>query len=284
MSIANIHGTLDKARRLVAALNGVGVPTPDPVAAAFERADELKAKRPPLGEDVAAVLVDKGHAAALKVAQERAVADRLDKAYREAAEVIGNRALKALQRDADRITADELRPRALELIETLEKVAGNRRTLAALVTAGEHDLAQALARLEVTAADLSNLYTIRNDLYGARLKWAHEADVFNSAIWLNNPVVDGLVTPGMSASERWLAGIRAGGTLWFPTPSEAAENANQLAETHAELSEQFAGRARFRDQGSTKALDLMMPHLPRFRRDSDKSWQETFDVTALLRN
>lgn len=251
------HSSLRVARDLVNSLRQADLKPPKRALDALQRADKLAENRPPAGgARIADILLNDGHAAALSAAQERAVADKLEYAYEEAGEVLGKQTVAAIRADADRITA-ELRPRAVERITKLETLAAETRNLNQLVRAGETELAQTLAEVDVTAAELNELYALRNKMYGRKQKWGGEGTVFESSTWMNYHVVDGNLSFSMTPSERYLAGLRAGGELWYPTPEESKENAADLESEFQELSMHERSRTRFNDQAQNNALKLM---------------------------
>ncbi|SIA00067.1 Uncharacterised protein [Mycobacteroides abscessus subsp. abscessus] len=179
---------------------------------------------------------------------------RLRSAYMQAVQVAGGRALKAFHIERDNLHA-ALKVLAEHAITHLEKVAAlDGATLEELVRAGRHDDAQALAEVEVVGTELAALYTIRDDyLTPGGLRAARVGDV-DCTQWRDPQIAGRYARVDRSVAANFVAVLRNGGELWFPTAEEAVEAAGPI---HAEAKAAAAHAAEIRNRtvGSTVSFN-----------------------------
>lgn len=114
---------------------------------------------------------------------------------------------------------------AAPLIANLTRCAELYEDLAALVRSGRHDDAALIGQLDLDAAELQALYTVRGYVTTGAV-W--KVDWTDCSQWKDPHRLDVIEYRGTTA-ERFLAGIRAGAGLWFPTPDESVAQAKPIA-------------------------------------------------------
>jgi hypothetical protein len=158
-------------------------------------------------------------------------------------------ALAALRDSADAILP-KLQEQAEDCIQKLTAVAnlGGAR-LEDLVKAGRTDDARQLAAVDVVAAEADALYEIRDFFAGG----AHTLSVNGVDVsrWRDYELAQHHVR-GNSPAARYIAGLTAKVGLWCPTPTEAREAAQVLADKFSATASAVA--ATRRSQGSYAAF------------------------------
>lgn len=159
-------------------------------------------------------------------------------------------ALRAIRSAHDAIYP-QLKAQADKAIAHLEAVAQmDDARLEDLVRDGRHEDAQLLVAVEVTAAELSNLWTLRDtylyDRDGAAV------GMINCSRWRDPRIIDRHARGDETLVQALLNGLRRGGALWYPTQAEAIAAAEPIvAETERKNAELAA---RQRAQGFTVAV------------------------------
>ncbi|AFJ37129.1 hypothetical protein [Mycobacterium sp. MOTT36Y] len=217
MSYHRDAGLIHRARQALSRLNELDVKPPKAVATAVETLDRLEAFRLTPPDALPAAIVAGAEQAeleriALADIAAAPIRDALGKAKMGAADAI----LEAIHGSRDEIHA-QLAKQANVAIEKLTAVAAlGGIPLDALVRAGRHRDAEAVASAAVTEQSLDSLYRLRDQLLWPRGRF---------------PVVD--VTrwrdPAFAGSA-YLEGLSRGGKLWFPSWAEATGRATELHE------------------------------------------------------
>jgi hypothetical protein len=154
-------------------------------------------------------------------------AQTLRSSHTQATLTAATRVLGAIMEARDEIH-DQLAELAEEAIRKLEAVeAIGDTSLDQLVRTGRHDEARLYADCEIIATELDQLYTLR-DLYltpggGDAVRVGH----FDASRWRNPTKVENHLHGGTLA-ENYLAGLGAGGALWYPSAEEAVDAAQPL--------------------------------------------------------
>lgn len=243
----------DTARKTANELRALGVVIPKEVRDTLDQLDRIDALRPPVPEqgDLEAAYMECADAETITaVAVDLAThAARLN-AWTEARIKTGQRALAALTGNGDTITA-ALAKLAAPLIEKLNDAASlDTLDTTALIRAGRTADAEAAARVDIVAGDLEHLYRLRDKITrGAE----YGVDRIDCRRWKDpRPVADALSGRARTAvaAEAFLAGIKAGGELWFPLPAEAQAAAQPIAKE----AEREAERMRQKSRGGVVAF------------------------------
>ncbi|WP_280447387.1 hypothetical protein [Nocardia cyriacigeorgica] len=203
------------------------VTLPTEVVDALGRVEALAARRP---EPPAADLVSTLYAAGVgdaeinAAATDRAIAKEKLSGWSAAHNVAGRGLRKALFAACDDLT-DQLGALAEPLIDDLHTVAESGHgpaDLPALIRDGRKDLIERIARLDLSALGLRALYDLRAMLTPPDAGYA--VGLIDCGIWVDPRPVRNAFSGGRpdGQAEFYLAGIRAGGRLWFPRHQEAA--------------------------------------------------------------
>ncbi|BDT84605.1 hypothetical protein [Nocardia cyriacigeorgica] len=215
------------------------VTLPANVVEARERLDALAARKP---EAPAPDLVSTLYAAGVgdaeinAAATDRVIAKEKLSGWTAAHNVAGRGLRKALHAACDDLT-EQLAALAEPLIDDLHAVAEagqGQGDLSALVLDGRHEEAERIARLDRSALELKALYDLRLKLTPPGCGYA--VGVIDCGIWRDpRPVRNGLGEHRPEGlAEFYLAGIRAGGQLWFPHHQEAADMATAIYKAEEE--------------------------------------------------
>lgn len=243
-----------RARRIIAELTDRGITLPKPVAAAVAELDRVEAEQIGEPEHHAvrdAILAGASRAELNVLLLDQLGAQHLRGSYEQAKVVAAGNVLQAVL-----VARDELHPQLAELagaaIATLEKVATipADTSLDALVRSGRHEQARAYADRELVAAELAKLYEIRDHWLTPGGPDGGRVEPVDATQWADPRVVTNRLH-GTTVAEVYVAGLRAGGTLWFPTAEEAVEAASPIYEAWKAGAERAA--AAQRGVGSTVA-------------------------------
>ena len=133
--------------------------------------------------------------------------------------------------------ADTLLPALTELAETcIEKLVSvaalDCARLEDLVKAGRTTDAELLANVDVIAAELSGHYDYRDQFLTRGGSPSLAIGGWNASRW-RDPVAAQYHVKGSSPVDVYLSGLRASVPLWFPTPAEAVEVAQAVADGEA---------------------------------------------------
>lgn len=154
--------------------------------------------------------------------------------------------LKAL-RDSAGDVFPTLKEQAVAAIARLQAVAdlGPGATLDALIRSGRNADAKLLAGAREHAADLDRLYGVRDRFLVAGGARSFTVNGFDASRW-RHPVEAARHARGATAADQYVAGLREGCELWFPSPAEARAAAQALADAAAEAAE----KQRKREHGT----------------------------------
>jgi hypothetical protein len=171
---------------------------------------------------------------------------RLRSAFAQAAIDAANRALAAII-DARADLHAQLSKLADKAIADLAAVAALGDTsLDTLVRSGKTAEAKLFADRAVTGTELHAVFKLRDDyLLPGGIKAARVGHI-DATQWRDPTAVDG--TTGATVVDRYLSGLRAGGTLWYPTAEEAVAAAQPMFDEWQRQAE--AEAAERRSQGS----------------------------------
>ena len=230
-----IDDTAHRGARLVADLTAAGIKVPKPVAAAAATRDTLATatRAVPRADVLAAELVDAltadpgGDHTELAVRVQAAPA--LLDAHRSALDRAGRNLSAAVEQHSDEICRQVGAVIVEPAIPTLEQaatvtVAGD--TPGSLTNVQRHDDARLLLEAGLAADRLVLANRLRTGLY-RRTRISSNP----WAIW-RHPELRPDFTDGTPPVDRYLAGIRAGAALWWPTWTEA-DAAQRQAEAEA---------------------------------------------------
>lgn len=215
MSYNRDAGTVLRARQALSRLNELDVKRPKAVAAAVETLDRLEsfALTPPDALPSAIVAgAEQAELERIALAEIAAqpIRDALGKAKMGAADAV----LTAINDEKAEIHA-QLAKQANFAIDKLTAVAAiGGIPLDALVRAGRHRDAEAVASAAVTEQSLDALYRLRDQLLWPRGRFP----VVDVTRW-RDPAFAGFA---------YLEGISRGGQLWFPSWAEATALASEL--------------------------------------------------------
>jgi hypothetical protein len=227
---------------------------PETVTAAVAELQRIQAEHPAEPEHAAlhdAVLAGADRAELDRLLLIELGAQRLRVAYTQATLTAADRVLGAIMRARDEIHP-QLRALADDAIAKLTAVAKlGDATLDALVREGRHDDAQAVAAVDITAAELNELYNLRDQHIVPGGAQALSVGHVNASRW-RDPIAAAHYSGGATLAEQFLTGLKGGVELWFPTPEEAVEVAQPIyARLQAEAEEVAAHQ---RSVGGLKAF------------------------------
>jgi hypothetical protein len=232
----NRHDPVSSARGAIAQFRQYEIKIPKPVADEVANLDRVAASNPPDLDPRAAARAIADGATPEQVAELLTAAlvhPSHRQAVAEAARIAAGRVLAAIKRTADEIH-EQFRAQALDLIEKLEATAELDVPLNALIRAGRDSEARLLADVDLNAEALNRLYQVRSQSV-----WAGERFHVNGANcgeWRDPRKVESHLNESTLAGN-YLAGIRAGGELWFATPEESRQAGEVVA---AELAAEAA--------------------------------------------
>jgi len=153
-------------------------------------------------------------------------ANQLSAAWAQAATEAAYRALAAILAEREDLHA-QLKIQADDAIEKLGRLATIDVPLDTLIREGRTDDARLLADKELIGGELHALYELRDvALIPGTVRTARAGHV-DATRWRNPGDVSHHLT-GSSIAESFVAGLRAGGILWFPTQEQALEAARPL--------------------------------------------------------
>lgn len=214
------YDAIDAAR----AFNHFGLELPKDASHWVQRLTELRSNRPeaPPHNAVAKLFADNAKAGDI----EKAIAAHLGHSHRrnqhsEAETIAGARALNAIREHRDELHA-QLATIAAELIDRLHRAAQISEDIRELSRQRRTAEAHLIATAEDDAAELHDLYEVRNNYLTA--PGSHWATGWWDCQTFRNPWDIGAGKSdhdGATLWTAWAASIRAGGTLWFPTFEEA---------------------------------------------------------------
>ena len=152
--------------------------------------------------------------------------------------------LSAIRRSVDELMPP-LRERAEAAIAKLKAAAdlGEIR-VDQLVRAGRADDAKLAADAALTGAELDNLYGLRNRFLTRAGGRELIVNGVSCAVW-KDPDAAAAHARGATPAEQFIAGLKAGVPLWFPSPEEAIAAAQVVADARAA----DAARVRAREHG-----------------------------------
>ena len=131
----------------------------------------------------------------------------------------------------------QLKVLADKQIQHLEAVAALDTTdVMTLVRAGDHKGAQFVAEVDVVAAELDAIYSLRDGYVVRGGSDAMRVGSVDASRW-RDPERPGR---GNSIAEQFLNGLHRGNTLWFPTPAEAVATAQPVYDKLQRKAEQAA--------------------------------------------
>lgn len=158
---------------------------------------------------------------------------RLAGEWSQAALSAAQRVLHAIRDEHDAIF-EQLAVLADKQIKHVTAVAAfGGETLENLVRAGRHPDAQLLAEVDVAAAELRELWSIR-DQYLSDGADTLRVGGWDCSRWRDERPVDhhaGNFAPGLT--EHLLGGLRVGAELWYPSATEAVDAAEQVQREQA---------------------------------------------------
>ncbi len=131
-----------------------------------------------------------------------------------------------------------LREQAAQAVKTLQAVAelDAGATVDGLVRGGRVEDAKLLAGAEEVAAELNRLYQFRDQyLLGGGLR-SVAVNGFDCSRW-RDPVSAAKYARGQTPADQYVAGLREGCELWYPTGAEARAAAQELANAAAKAAE-----------------------------------------------
>ena len=224
------------------------VTLPDTITAAaanLERVTSARPAKPPVDtirnlivsgapqSDIdAAVLADLAHS-------------RLLSEYAQAEVLAAHQVLKTF-RDAHDTLFQALEEQALALIKHVEQVAalGEGVTLDALVRDGNIEDAAALASIDQIVAELNELYEVRYYLVKRGYLAMRHEDGTDCCVWQDPRPVNREARGNDNQTQKYLRGIRSGGTLWYPNAQSARDAAEPIAAEERRTAEKIAQKRR----------------------------------------
>lgn len=208
-----------------------GLEHPQPVTEAVELWQHIRATRPDQPDRYAlrdAVIAGADESELGGVLLAELGAQHIRNAWNQAEQMIAKHALDLIVTHR----ADYHAPLAVqagELIGKLEAIAAiGRVPLDALVRAGRHTDAELVASLSNVAADLDSAYRVRDVYLVAGGYKRLKVGQFDCSRWANPTDIEGAVGGGLDLGASFVAGITAGGKLWFPDDTAAREAAQKL--------------------------------------------------------
>lgn len=221
-----------KAREVIKILEARSIPVPANVTAAVAVLDRIESVKPVAPEHTAIrqAYLDGANA---KQLDSLVLADlgaaRLGTEWRQAHIDAAGAILTAVLEAAGEILP-ALTEQAEAAIGKLVRIADlGGAKLDDLVRAGRGDDARLLADVDLIAADLDACYDLRDRYLTRGGPLALTVNSVNASVW-RDPIKARHHLKADTAAGRYIAGLNAGAGLWFPTPAEAREVAQQIAD------------------------------------------------------
>lgn len=220
-----------RARTDCAELTELGIKLPKPVADALAALDRIgRPTTPAPGAMVAAVLDGADETELHRLALAELAEPLVRDAYGRAGIVAADDVAAAIRASRNEIHAG-LAKLATSAIDTLTAAASIDVGLEDLIRSGRHTDAEKVVAADLTAATLDRLYRTRERLLWPRGRYPSAA----VTRWRETEY----------AGHGFLEGLRAGGTLWFPSFDEACALAEQIqAEQRSAEQAVLAGKER----------------------------------------
>jgi len=157
---------------------------------------------------------------------------RLTGAWQQAANKAAADALAVVMEHRDEVHA-ELAALAADCITRLRAVADlGASSLDTLVREGRHDQAKLFASRQEVAAELNELYRIRDTYLVPGGGRALKIDVYDCSRWQNPLEINNHVR-GSTLADQFISGLTAGGHLYYPTAEVAIAGAQKLWDDYA---------------------------------------------------
>lgn len=226
-------------RQTVTALAQQGIRPPAELRTALEALDAHDAARPvPVDPgDVRTAYREGRPEDAHRLALELTARPALANAWREAKADLGTAAEAVMRGHAEELST-KLARKAAPLIASLEAAAAlDTADPVALLQAGRAEDAAKAAAVDQIAAELQNLYTLRNRL-ARGFDWTEYGPSCEQ--WKRPDKLPANFAEGMTHGARFLAGIRHGGQLWYPTPAESLTPSRQIGDAARAKAEKAA--------------------------------------------
>ena len=228
-----------RAREALDALDARCIDTPAAVAAAVDTLRRVEAAEPSAPSPTAlreAFLAGADRKTLDRLLLDDLGATRLKSEWQQAKVDAAGAVLAAIRASADEILP-KLRTQAQSAIDNLTAVAAlNGASLDTLVRSGRTDDARLLADVDLTASELDACYDYRDRFLtvGGGAKIAVSG--IDCGRW-TDPEAAAAHARGATAAQRYIAGLAAGLTLWFPSPTEAQAAARVIADRRAAAAE-----------------------------------------------
>lgn len=246
MSWNRRDGAPYRARTALAALDQRDITLPAGVLDAVANLDRIEAELPP--EPAVTAMHDAVLAGADRDQLDALVLDelgshRIRTAYAQATLTAAVRVLGAIMDSRDDLHA-QLAELADKTITTLTKVADiGEVSLDVLIRAGRHDDARLVAERDIAGPELHALYEFRDLFLTPGGPAAMRLGPVDASQWRDPEAVDHKLH-GDTVTARYLAGLRGGGQLWYPTVEKAVQAAQPLYDKLTRDAEQAAARQR----------------------------------------
>jgi hypothetical protein len=246
MSFNRRDGAPYRARTALAALDQRGITLPAGVLETVNNLDRIEAELPPEPAVTAihdAVLAgaDRDQLDALVVYE--LGSHRIRTAYAQATLTAALGVLGAIMDSRDDLHA-QLAELAENAITTLTRIADiGDVSLDVLIRGGRHDDARQVAERDIAGQELHALYEFRDLYLTPGGPAAMRLGTVDASRWRDPEAVDHKLH-GDSVTARYLAGLRGGGTLWYPTVEEAVEAARPLYDMLTRDAKEAAARQR----------------------------------------
>ncbi|MBO0677188.1 hypothetical protein JRC04_06900 [Mycolicibacterium sp. S2-37] len=240
-------GTTYRARNAVQQLTSRGIVLPDSIASAVAVLDRVAASGPREPDTVAVrnAIVDGADSDVINGLLLAELAyTRLRSEHAQAILIAAQRVLGAILDERANLHA-ALNMRAEHAIARLKNVAAlDGASLEELVRAGRHDDAQALAEVEVVGAELVALYETRDSYLTPGGLDAARAGQFDCTQFRDPRVAARHHRDDLGVVGNYLAALRHGAALWFPTSEEALAAAAPLYQEWEQQAARVADRQR----------------------------------------
>lgn len=254
MSNISVKTASSKARNLYKELESRHLEIPDEVHEAIDAIASIEKLKPgATHDDLVMAYLDRNVKKINDTATRLASLDQSAKAWGEAAITVGVGAMDTMLRHGPAFI-EQLRPQAEEAIEKVTAGAKLPADPAQLLREGRNADAEIASFHEINASDLRSLYSLRDKL-GRKARWGTTTH-FDCTVWRDPKPVKNVINAvaAANAGEFFRRGLKAGGELWWPTPSQAREAVGVLeAERQRQLDAQvrvMAAQGRLSGFGS----------------------------------
>lgn len=222
-----------QAHDLVEKLSAHGIKVSKPIKDAMNALTELEAHPPvkPAPLDISDAVRAHDMDAAWELAHRFNSHNMIAQAYSDAVQDAGLDALTAIKADHAKII-EALRLNATRLIDKIESTVKIPTDTTALIRDGRTDDALAVAQFETDAKALKALYDLRDKV--CRGIDFGKSKRYETAVWRNpDKIVDYSGWAPSGPAEAFRNGTVKGGELWWPTPTQARERAQELDKDYA---------------------------------------------------